>query len=61
MNKVKQLLDRHAKATLEGVQDEFPSAEEVTCAAVDGGVIHSANKKRKQIKYSIEIEIRIKL
>lgn len=57
MNKVKQLLNRHAKEILIGVENEYPNAEEVTCAAVEGGVIRSANGKIQQIKYSIEIEV----
>lgn len=55
--KLKTLLNRHESALKSEVPPLFPNAKEVNIAAMDNGVIYSANGKIKQTKYIINIEI----
>lgn len=51
------ILNKHSKALKSEVPPLFPDAKEINIAAMDNGVIMSANRKIKQTKYIINIEI----
>lgn len=55
--KLATILNKHSKALKTEVPPLFPNAKEVNIAAMDNGVIYSANRKIKQTKYIINIEI----
>lgn len=55
--KLTTLLNKHSKALKTEVPPLFPDAKEINIAAMDNGIIYSANRKIKQTKYIINIEI----
>lgn len=55
--KLIKLLDQHARTLQKEVPLRYPQAKEINIAAMDNGVIYSANGKQKQTKYIINIEI----